>query len=133
MAQAYTHGPGGTLEHPAANVASAPSAQAGPGYLVTDQRPVDPALAVIAWVLTVLTAAYLLPWAIAVSRGKSNAGTIGVVTLLLGWTGIGWIVALVFACQMHQVYGPPAGWYPSPDGYGRQYWDGRTWTGHRAP
>ncbi|MBX9244108.1 DUF2510 domain-containing protein [Actinotalea ferrariae] len=29
--------------------------------------------------------------------------------------------------------GPPAGWYPAPDGAGQQYWDGTTWTTHRAP
>src|SRR6185312_9265795 len=28
----------------------------------------------------------------------------------------------------------PAGWYPDPDGSGGQrYWDGSTWTEHRAP
>jgi hypothetical protein len=103
----------------------------------------------------------MLPWAIAVTRGRSNMAAIGVLNLLLGWSLIGWIVSLVMACQSHsplmsgmpvnvvvaqqfpnaQFAGgpppvqvqPPAGWYPSPDGYGRQYWDGQTWTGHRAP
>jgi hypothetical protein len=92
----------------------------------------------------------MLPWAIAATRGKSNQAAIGLLNLLLGWTLIGWVVALVMACQPHQVAGvggssvvvtqvghtygaPGAGWFPSPDGVGRQYWDGAGWTGHRAP
>ena len=89
----------------------------------------------------------MLPWAIAATRGKSNQAAIGIINLLLGWTFIGWIVALVMACQAHQVAGggattivvsnlapahqvavsaggPAAGWFPAPDGNGRQYWDG---------
>ncbi len=66
--------------------------------------------AVIAWILTVLTAGYMLPWAIAATRGKSNAGAIGWINLLIGWTAVGWIIALVMACSSHQVVGviPPA-------------------------
>ena len=98
----------------------------------------------------------MLPWAIAATRGKSNQAAIGIINLLLGWTFIGWIVALVMACQAHQVAGggattivvsnlapahqvavsaggPAAGWFPAPDGNGRQYWDGTRWTEHRAP
>lgn len=57
----------------------------------------------IAWILTVLTLGYMLPWAIAATRGKSNSGAIGLVNFLLGWTFVGWIVALVMACTAHQV------------------------------
>lgn len=58
--------------------------------------------AVIAWVVAILTAGYMLPWAIAATRGKSNSGAIGWINLLLGWTVIGWIIALVMACTAHQ-------------------------------
>lgn len=61
--------------------------------------------ATTAWIVTILTLGYMLPWAIAATRGKSNAGAIGWITLLLGWTGIGWIVALVMACGSHQAVG----------------------------
>lgn len=118
--------------------------------VVTDQRAPDAALVVVAWVLAVVTFFYMLPWAIAVSRGKANHGAIGLINFLLGWSFIGWIAALIMACQAHQVgvqhamavaYPvpvaqpalPPAGWYPAPDGQGRAYWDGRVWTGHRSP
>ena len=93
----------------------------------------------LAWIGAVLTAGYLLPWAVAATRGRANQASIGVVNLLLGWSVIGWIVALVMACQAHSVlavgtYGaPPAGWYPAPSGYGQEYWNGAAWTGHRAP
>lgn len=63
--------------------------------------------AIIAWCLTVLTLGYMLPWAVAATRGKSNAGMIGLLNLLLGWTFIGWIVALVMACGTHQVAPAP--------------------------
>ena len=26
---------------------------------------------------------------------------------------------------------PPAGWYDDPEGPGRRWWDGTTWTEHR--
>jgi len=57
----------------------------------------------IAWAAAVLTVGYMLPWAIAVTRGKANAGAVGWVNLLLGWSLVGWIVALVMACTAHQV------------------------------
>ena len=125
---------------------------------ITDQRTPSGVVVAIAWVSAVLTLAYMLPWAIAVTRGRSNMAAIGVLNLLLGWSLIGWIAALVMACQAHApvtpvnvVFAqqfpnahfagpvppatpqPAAGWYPSPDGHGRQYWDGHAWTGHHAP
>ena len=52
----------------------------------------------IAWVIAVVTFGYMIPWAIAESRGKPNAGAIAAVNFLAGWTIIGWIAALVMAC-----------------------------------
>lgn len=52
--------------------------------------------------VAICTLGYMLPWAIAATRGKSNSGAIGLLNLLLGWTLIGWIVALVMACASHQ-------------------------------
>lgn len=134
-------------------------AWAGRGQLSTDQRPVSSGIVATAWVCAVLTVGYLLPWAIAATRGRSNQAAVGLVNLFLGWSLIGWIVALVMACQAHAVVaatpnvtvvlaqqfpqpgysvpppvaGPPASWYQSPAGTGQEYWDGIAWTGHRAP
>lgn len=154
--QPYGPGPVGPPSRPTPPVAQ----WQRPGPL-TDQRTPSGAVVVIAWLSAVLTFAYMLPWAIAVARGRSNMAAIGVLNLLLGWSLIGWIAALVMACQSHApVYGmapvnvlvaqqfpqghpgvpvqsaallPPAGWYPSPDGQGGRYWDGQAWTEHRAP
>jgi Superinfection immunity protein len=99
---------------------------------------------VIAWFLTAATFGYLLPWAVAATRRKSNAKAIGVLTALTGWTGVGWFVALVMACwaepapvtvyYARPAYAPtpvpalaaPQGWYPDAAGQ-LQYWDGRAW------
>lgn len=42
--------------------------------------------------------AYLAPWIIACLRNHRNVLAICVVTLFLGWTLIGWVVALAWAC-----------------------------------
>lgn len=118
-----------------------------PAPLTDQQRPINTVVVVIAWVITAMTGLYLLPWAVAATRGKANRWAVFAVNLLLGWTGIGWIVALVMACTAHRPlmglpmvgYAPvaaipptfaPAGWYPNPGGPGRRYWDGYEWTRH---
>lgn len=70
----------------------------------TDAK-VDKAQMIVAWVITVMTLGYMLPWAVAASRGKSNALPVALVNFFVGWTLIGWVVALVMACGAHQVVG----------------------------
>ncbi len=53
---------------------------------------------VIAWIVAVCTWLYMLPWAIAATRNKSNVGAIALINVLLGWSVVGWVVALVMAC-----------------------------------
>ena len=48
-------------------------------------------------------ATYLVPAWIALGRGKHNAPAILALDLLLGWTIIGWVVALIWALA----YEPP--------------------------
>jgi hypothetical protein len=86
---------------PAGYPTAYPSAQPGP-VVYTDART-NGAEVAIAWIVTVLTLGYMLPWAIAATRGKSNSGAVALVNFLLGWTFIGWVVALVMACSSHQV------------------------------
>jgi Superinfection immunity protein len=43
-------------------------------------------------------AIYLLPLIIALAR-KVPAGDVAAMNILLGWTGVGWLVALVMACR----------------------------------
>jgi hypothetical protein len=48
--------------------------------------------------LLVLTVLYFVPAIVASLRGHRNALAIGMLTLLLGWTLLGWVGALVWAC-----------------------------------
>jgi hypothetical protein len=84
---------------------------------------------VIAWVTAVLTGLYMLPWAVAATRNRSNTAAIALINLFLGWSVIGWVVALVMACGSEPApvvhvtpgYPPPSVWPtppPSNGGYG---------------
>jgi hypothetical protein len=42
---------------------------------------------------------YFLPWIQAYRRGHSKTEAIAVLNVLLGWTFIGWVIALVWACS----------------------------------
>ena len=42
---------------------------------------------------------YFLPSFVARGRNKKNAGAILVLNLFLGWTLIGWVISLVWACM----------------------------------
>lgn len=103
-----------------------------PGYAAQSyQQRTDQTLLIVSWIVVVLTSFYMLPWAIAVTRRKPDATAIALVTLFTGWTGIGWIVGLVWSLKGEsQPQLPPPGWYPSPTGVGQHYWDGYAWTGH---
>ena len=114
----------------------------------TDREEPNTAVVVVAWIVAVFGSFYLLPWAIAATRGKANRWGVFWVNLLLGWTVVGWIAALVMACTRHRnLYpavqlapyapvaalppaGPPPGWYPSPNPDGSRYWDGHAWATH---
>lgn len=53
---------------------------------------------VVAIVVAILTGLYMLPWAIAAVRDVRHWSVFW-VNLLLGWTIVGWIVALVMALR----------------------------------
>ena len=48
-------------------------------------------------VLVLPVVIYLVPTTIAVNRKHNNAGAIAALNIFLGWTFIGWVVALVWA------------------------------------
>jgi hypothetical protein len=72
---------------------------AHPGYAALPVRRPSAAHVAFAWICAVVSFLYFLPWAIAATRGRPNTGGVFVVNLLVGWTLIGWIIALVMACQ----------------------------------
>ena len=54
---------------------------------------------IIALLVAIFTGGYLLPFAIALWKGNGESTKILLVNLLLGWTVIGWVVALVWALK----------------------------------
>jgi hypothetical protein len=50
-----------------------------------------------ATVLIILVGFYWIPTILTVSNKKANAGAIGALNFFLGWTLIGWVIALVWA------------------------------------
>jgi hypothetical protein len=73
-------------------------------HSIVSDRKGRPISATISIVVAVLTFGYMLPWMVAALRGKSNHWAIFFVNLLVGWTVIGWIVALVMAAGTHQKF-----------------------------
>ena len=49
------------------------------------------------FVFVVFRLAYVLPAIIASSKAHPNSGAIWLFTLFLGWTGVAWIIALIWA------------------------------------
>ena len=49
-------------------------------------------------VVTALLFLYFLPTFVGFARGHPSAAAILVLNIFLGWTFIGWVVALVWAC-----------------------------------
>jgi hypothetical protein len=66
-------------------------------HVVTQPYRSSTAHIVIAWIVAVCTLGYMLPWAIAATRNKSNTAVVALINFLLGWSLVGWIVALVMS------------------------------------
>jgi Superinfection immunity protein len=49
--------------------------------------------------LLVVLCLYFLPAIVAVARKVRHQGSVVVINLFLGWTFIGWVVALAMACR----------------------------------
>lgn len=66
----------------------------------------DPTTPIILVIVVLLL--YFLPTIVAVVRGKSNMISISIVNVVFGWTVLGWIIALVWACSVQAVDQLPA-------------------------
>jgi Superinfection immunity protein len=73
--------------------------------LSDEPRNYSTTIRVIAVVVAIVTGGYLLPWTISIFRGLRNSTAIFWINLLLGWTLIFWIVALVKSCRRIQPEG----------------------------
>ena len=58
---------------------------------------------VFAILIAVLSLFYFLPFAIAFKKQRANSGAIFALNLFLGWSLIGWVVALVWALKEEQI------------------------------
>lgn len=56
--------------------------------------PIHPML-----LMAIIIALYCLPIIIAAVRNMRHAVAISVLTIVAGWTFVGWVVALVWACM----------------------------------
>jgi ABC-type sugar transport system permease subunit len=54
---------------------------------------------VFALLITILSLFYFLPFAIAFYKKRINTGAIFALNLFLGWSLIGWVIALVWALK----------------------------------
>jgi hypothetical protein len=100
-------------------------------------------LGIVGWVI--LFGLYFLPTIWATSKHHHHRDSIFVINFFLGWTVIGWIVALSMAGAdprgtqqtvpvfnaAPQPVSPTPDWYRSPDGRPvEKWWDGQRWTEH---
>jgi len=51
----------------------------------------------------VVLALYFLPSIVAVARRITHQGSVVVINVFLGWTFVGWVVALAMACRTNRV------------------------------
>jgi hypothetical protein len=99
--------------------------------------------------IVVSVAIYMLPTIIGANRKVVHLGSVVAVNVLLGWTLVGWVVALAMSLRTNppyyeQMVGPaasgaypaalhstappaPPGWYQDPAGVMR-LWEGTQWT-----
>jgi hypothetical protein len=54
---------------------------------------------VLAISLSIITGGYMIPTTIALVRNRPNTSTIALINILVGWTVVGWIIALVMSLK----------------------------------
>jgi hypothetical protein len=91
------HGIGGAVSRWPQQYPPDPRAPATYVYLPPSHRS-STAHLVCAWLAAVLSAGYMLPWAIGATRNKTNCVATALVNFFFGWSLIGWVIALVMAC-----------------------------------
>ena len=65
------------------------------------------AVVLIIFFILLSTAMMLVPGIIAIMRKHHNALAIWMIAIFAGWTGVGWIIALVWACTSPAPAAPP--------------------------
>lgn len=57
----------------------------------------------LAVLLSVISIGYFVPTTVAIIKNKTNTSAILILNLFLGWTLIGWVVALVWATTQDRI------------------------------
>lgn len=76
------------------------------GYQVEPVGRSWTATKVVAVIVAILTVGYMLPWAIAAVRDVPHWAVFW-VNLLLGWTIIGWVIALIMSLRRQRLIVTP--------------------------
>jgi hypothetical protein len=108
--------------------------------MIAVPSPSDPAGAEVAWALMAAAAVYFAPTLLAVARHRGAAPLTFSFNLLLGWTGVGWVLAWFLALADRRLRinvvspapAPAVVWQVQPPGVslapdGRHWWDGCAW------
>lgn len=89
--------------------------------------------------MLVLVVLYFLPTFIAAARKVPNLGSVAVINIFLGWTFIGWVVALAMSARSApaQQPAPPFSWWTPggwpPGGAPPPGWDPNPGPGAQTP
>ena len=107
-------------------------------------RSTIPVVTVLAVLLLIGVAFYFIPTVVAIARRSSNTVAVVLINVFLGWSLIGWIVALVLAATggpryrnpfraypPHGLYGPS--WYPPAPPYQGGYEQPGSWNPPAPP
>jgi hypothetical protein len=78
--------------------------------MILAAQSTGPNAAVITVVWLLVIAAYWVPTGVALVRKVPDRGSVAVVNAFLGWTVIGWVVALAMACRSVPRAVPPYGY-----------------------
>jgi hypothetical protein len=81
----------------AQNRASATASRAYP----SEEAPrshIDPTAVAMSLIVAAF-GVYFLPWIIAAKRSHHQHGAVAVINIFLGWTFVGWVIALAMACS----------------------------------
>lgn len=68
-----------------------------------------------AFLLVIVVGMYFIPLIVAAVRKVPNVGSVAVLNIFLGWTLVGWVVALAMAARSAPT--PPAGFRGDPPAY----------------
>jgi hypothetical protein len=55
------------------------------------------------FIVIIVIGAYFLPTIVAIARKVTNQGSVAVINFFLGWTLVGWVVALAMACRTSRI------------------------------